>query len=316
MCAPLIDAACAAPLDREGITCIRNRVASAAEAAQGDLAEAPAGGLAGSHSGLADDGEGRADLAGRVARDQDPVVDDAHLPEDAPEVGAAVVDADADDDVLLGDEQPLDHRTQAGGRLVADGVHVRAIGDDGGDAARRHPTLLELGHLGAHAGERDRDLVVERGAARRVVVARGEQLRAVELAVGVEHAVVHADTTVEVAAAGQHRGRLLGALEGLDRLVVTFAHGLGVAMDEADRRTVVEQLREQEHLGRGHVIEGDVPESGHDGRAQGVGRELHGAGGAIAEAGVTQEVGQAGGGGGHRPIPFLLLVRAVVLRLG
>jgi hypothetical protein len=46
--------------------------------------------------------EGAADLAGIVARGEDPLVLDAHLPEYLTEVGAAIIDTHDGDDVRLG----------------------------------------------------------------------------------------------------------------------------------------------------------------------------------------------------------------------
>ena len=100
--------------------------ASASETTYGGLAEA-AGRLAGPHGGLADDRERLADLAGRIARREDPFVEDPHFPKDATEVGPAVVDTPGGDDVLLGVEQPLDDVTNAAGGVVIRGL-VGGIG--------------------------------------------------------------------------------------------------------------------------------------------------------------------------------------------
>ncbi len=87
------------------------------------------GTLASAHGRLRKDLENAADLAGVIARGEDPLVLDAHLPEHLAEVGAAVLDAHGGNDVRLGlPHVPHQHRHGLGRGTPR--VLVGAVGDD------------------------------------------------------------------------------------------------------------------------------------------------------------------------------------------
>lgn len=229
----------------------------------------------------------------RVARRQNPLVEQAHLPEHLPEIDSEargqILDAHAGDDVLFAAEHAAHHLGDVRG-VVTTRVLVGTVGDDDGDSTRGHTASLKLGHLGHHCREGDGRLVVQRGAADRIVVFLVEQLRAVEGDVGVEHPVV-SPVVVQVATGDEYRIGLLGVLERGDDAVAALAHHLGVT-GEADGSAVVDQHGDEHHLGRRDVIERDRPEAGLDGRSERVRRELHGAYRCIFETGVSDELGQ------------------------
>ena len=252
-----------------------------AEAPHGRLAERRR--LAGPHRGLADDGERLADLGRRVARRQDPLVEQAHLAEHVAEVRVSVLDADTGDDVLLGRQQALhDHGdvTSLVGRTV-----VRPVGRDEGDGSRRHPALLELRDLRSHGREDEDHLIVERRAATGVVV------RPVQADGLVEQNVRLQNSSVERPHAAEHCGLLLGRLQRVDDQVVAVAGVLGVVVH---RGAVIQHLGDDDDLRGVDVIDDDGTEAGVDSRSQRVDDRGHRRGRVVIDSCSGDQAGQRG----------------------
>ncbi len=216
--------------------------------------------LTGPDRGARDHREGLADLLRVVGRGQDPLGIDTHRPEDLVEIGAAVGDADAADDVLLGLQHVAHHGGDSPGIVMRQRVLVVAVGDDGGDGSDCDARVLELLGLGEHHRERDCGHVVERRTAARVVVAGVELGRARERGVGIERR-----RTVQESGVQEDVVRLLGAKQRVDDAVVAIAHRLRVAREPNGGR-VVDAERDERHLGDRHVVRMDA-ETGLDLRA-------------------------------------------------
>ncbi len=206
--------------------------------------------LAGSDGRLRNELEAFPDFGRAVAGREDARIGNAHLRENAPEVGLSVIDAHGEDEVFLLAEHAV-YDMFDGCRRVLGRSDICPIRDDHRDRTRRDVVVGELLLFRQRPAEDDRCFVVERS------VAVGAEGRAGKRRDVVDEHVWRVSAFVERFDVHQDAACLLGILESLQSEIGSVDEYTGVSR-MFDRRGVIEEECDDGRFTRLDVIDADA----------------------------------------------------------